>query len=78
MEVKSFSQGEAESIFRIYLDDETVEKHRDALLEFAKHVEHLPDRDRGGRRRGAECVGRRAIAPFSGVGRNVDDRTLRV
>src|SRR5271165_193206 len=42
MEVKSFSQGEAESIFRRYLDDETVEKHRDALLEFAKHVERLP------------------------------------
>jgi hypothetical protein len=42
VEVKSFSQGEAESIFRRYLDDETVEKHRDALLEFAKHVERLP------------------------------------
>jgi hypothetical protein len=42
MEVKSFSQGEAGSIFRRYLDDETVEKHRDALLEFAKHVERLP------------------------------------
>jgi tetratricopeptide (TPR) repeat protein len=42
MEVKSFSQGEAESIFRRYLDDETVEKHRDALLEFARHVERLP------------------------------------
>src|SRR5208337_4774834 len=41
MEVKSFSQGEAESIFRRYLDNETVEKHRDALLEFAKHVERL-------------------------------------
>jgi tetratricopeptide (TPR) repeat protein len=42
MEVKSFSQGEAESIFRRYLDDETVQKHHDALLEFAKHVERLP------------------------------------
>jgi hypothetical protein len=42
MEVKSFSQGEAESIFRRYLDDETVEKHRDTLLEFAERVERLP------------------------------------
>jgi len=42
LEVKSFSRGEAESIFRIYLDVETVEKHRDVLLEFAKRVEHLP------------------------------------
>jgi hypothetical protein len=39
---ESFSQSEAESIFRRYLDDETVENHRDALLEFAKHVERLP------------------------------------
>jgi hypothetical protein len=36
--VKSFSQGEAESIFRRYLDDEIVEKHRDALLEFAERM----------------------------------------
>jgi TIR domain/NB-ARC domain len=42
LEVKSFSRGEAESIFRIYLDDETVENHRDALLEFAERVERLP------------------------------------
>jgi hypothetical protein len=42
LEVKSFSRGEAESIFRIYLGDETVEKHRDALLEFAERVECLP------------------------------------
>jgi tetratricopeptide (TPR) repeat protein len=42
LEVKSFSRGEAESIFRIYLKDETVEKHRDALLEFAERVERLP------------------------------------
>ena len=42
LEVKSFSRGEAESIFRIYLGDETVEKHRDALLEFAERVERLP------------------------------------
>ena len=40
--MKSFSRGEAESIFRIYLGDETVEKHRDALLEFAERVERLP------------------------------------
>jgi hypothetical protein len=42
LEVTSISQGEAESIFRIYLDDETVEKHRDALLEFAERMERLP------------------------------------
>jgi hypothetical protein len=38
MEVKSFSRGEAESIFRIYLKNETVEKHRDALFEFAERM----------------------------------------
>ena len=42
LEVTSFSRAEAESIFRIYLDHETVEKHRDALLEFAERMEHLP------------------------------------
>ena len=42
LEVKSFSRDEAESIFRIYLGDETTEKHRDALLGFAKRVERLP------------------------------------
>src|SRR5271165_1044608 len=42
LEVKSFSRGEAESIFRIYLGDETTEKHHDALLEFAERVERLP------------------------------------
>ena len=42
LEVKSFSRGEAESIFRIYLGEETIEKHRDALLEFAERVERLP------------------------------------
>jgi hypothetical protein len=42
LEVKSFSRGEAESIFRIYLGGETVEKHRHALLEFAERMERLP------------------------------------
>jgi hypothetical protein len=42
LEVKTSSHGEAESIFRIYLGDETTEKHRDALLEFAERVERLP------------------------------------
>jgi tetratricopeptide (TPR) repeat protein len=42
LEVTSFSQGEAESIFRIYLGNETVEKRRDALLEFAERMERLP------------------------------------
>jgi hypothetical protein len=42
LEVKSFSHVEAESIFRLHLGDETVEKHRDALLEFAERVERLP------------------------------------
>jgi len=41
-EVKSFSSDEAESIFRIYLGDEIIEKHRDALLEFAERMERLP------------------------------------
>jgi len=42
LEVKSFSRAEAESIFRIYLGNETVEKHREVLLELAEHVERLP------------------------------------
>jgi hypothetical protein len=42
LEVKSFSRGEVEWIFRIYLGEETLGKHRDVLLEFAKRVEHLP------------------------------------
>jgi tetratricopeptide (TPR) repeat protein len=42
LEVKSFSRSEAESIFRIYLGEETTQKHRDALLEFAERVERLP------------------------------------
>jgi len=42
LEVTSFSGAEAESIFRIYLGDENVKKHRDALLEFAERVERLP------------------------------------
>jgi hypothetical protein len=40
--VKSFSREEVESIFRIYLGEETLGKHRAVLLEFAKRVEHLP------------------------------------
>jgi tetratricopeptide (TPR) repeat protein len=42
LEVKSFSHGEAESIFRIYLGEETLGKHRDALLEFAERMVRLP------------------------------------
>ena len=42
LEVKSFSCGEAKSIFRIYLGAETVETHRDGLFEFAERVERLP------------------------------------
>ncbi len=42
LEVKSFSRDEAESILRIYLGDETFEKHRAALLEFAERMERLP------------------------------------
>jgi hypothetical protein len=42
LNVKSFSHSEAESIFRIYLGDKAVERHRDALLEFAERVERLP------------------------------------
>jgi hypothetical protein len=42
LEVKSFSRDEADSIFRIYLGEETSEKHRVPLLEFAERVERLP------------------------------------
>ena len=42
LEVTSFSTSEAESIFRIYLENETVEKHRNALFEFAERMERLP------------------------------------
>jgi tetratricopeptide (TPR) repeat protein len=42
LEVKSFSHDEAESIFRIYLGEKSVEEHRDALLEFAERMQRLP------------------------------------
>jgi hypothetical protein len=42
LEGKSFSHDEVESIFRIYLSEETIEKQRDALLEFAERMERLP------------------------------------
>jgi hypothetical protein len=42
LEVTSFSRGEAGSIFQISLGAETVEKHRDAMLEFAERMERLP------------------------------------
>jgi len=42
LEVKSFSRAEAESIFRIYLGEETLGKHRDVLFEFAERMERLP------------------------------------
>jgi tetratricopeptide (TPR) repeat protein len=42
LEVKSFSLGEAESIFRIYLGEQIVEKHRAPLLDFAERMERLP------------------------------------
>ena len=42
LEVKSFSRGEAESIFRLYLGEETLEKHHAVLLDFAERVERLP------------------------------------
>ena len=41
-EVKSFVEEEAESLFRIYLGEETTAKHRDALLQFASEAERLP------------------------------------
>jgi tetratricopeptide (TPR) repeat protein len=42
VEVKSFSRDEAELIFRIYLGEETLGKHRVALLELAERLERLP------------------------------------
>jgi NB-ARC domain len=42
LEIKSFSPAEAESIFRIYLGEETIGKHREALLDFAQRMECLP------------------------------------
>jgi tetratricopeptide (TPR) repeat protein len=42
LEVKSFSRAEAEAIFRIYLGEETLGMHHDALLKFAERVERLP------------------------------------
>jgi hypothetical protein len=42
LEVKSFSRDEAESIFRIYLGEETLGKHSDVLFEFAERMERLP------------------------------------
>jgi hypothetical protein len=42
LEVKAFSRDEAERIFGLYLGEETLGNHRDALLEFAEKVERLP------------------------------------
>jgi hypothetical protein len=42
MEVKSFVDEEAESVFRIYLGEETTARHRDSLLSLAARVERLP------------------------------------
>jgi len=42
LEVKSFSRDEAEQLFCLYLGEETLGNHRDALLEFAEKVEYLP------------------------------------
>lgn len=41
-EVKSFSRDESESIFRLFLGEETLAAHRDALMRFAERVEWLP------------------------------------
>jgi hypothetical protein len=38
--VKSFSREQIEWIFRIYLGEETIEKHRNALLGFAERVDN--------------------------------------
>ncbi len=42
LEVVSFSPEEAESVFRGYLQAETVDQHREALLELAGRVGRLP------------------------------------
>jgi tetratricopeptide (TPR) repeat protein len=42
LEVKSFAEEEAESLFRIYLGEEITDLHRDSLLELAKKFERLP------------------------------------
>jgi len=41
-EVRSFSREEAETIFRIYLGEETAERHRTSLRDFAERVGRLP------------------------------------
>jgi hypothetical protein len=56
LKVKSFSHSEAESIFRIYLGDETTEKHRDALLEFAERLERATDLKRTSAKTGSSST----------------------
>ncbi|MGA2263626.1 MAG: TIR domain-containing protein [Acidobacteriota bacterium] len=41
-EVRSFSQEEAETVFRIYLGDESASRYRAVLLELAERFERLP------------------------------------
>ncbi len=42
LEVKSFVAIEAESLFRLWLGDETISQHRESLQVFAERVERLP------------------------------------
>lgn len=42
LEVKSFSEEEAESLFSLYLGQETATKHEDSLLKLAERFERLP------------------------------------
>ncbi len=42
LEVKSFTTDEAESLFRIWLGEETVSRYRESLQQFAERVEQLP------------------------------------
>ena len=71
-EVKSFAKEESESLFRIYLGEETSTKHRDALHQFASKVEGLPI---------AIAVGasllREEIAPFDEAAHNLHLEQLR-
>ncbi|WP_447969773.1 TIR domain-containing protein [Nitrospira sp. M1] len=40
--VTSFAEEETEALFRLWLEEETVSRHRDDLLALANRVEHLP------------------------------------
>lgn len=70
--VEAFTEAEAEKVFISYLGSETVERHREALLEFAHRVERLPIAIAVG----AELL-RSQFGPLSDAARTLSLKNLR-